>query len=255
MLLIHLITDLGNTDPYLSQFSGQLHKHLQNFRIASQLTGIKPYDIREGAHVLQNAYRHFPEHTIHIAHINILEGKKRVLLCAHNNHYFISFDHGLLPLALSVPADELFLLNEEWIEPDDSMRFVAIARACSLLERKFSLKDIGTIPDRIVPSKGFEPFLNDKRIQAIVQHVDHFGNLILNIKKTFWNTLGLSYDVTLLINRMECRGITDTPEAIEDGEIFCFFNNSDLLVVSLRNGNASRMLGVLVDDSVVIALK
>lgn len=252
MLLIHLITDLGNTDPYLSQFTGQLYKHLQQFRMVSPLTGIKPYDIREGAYVLQNTYRHFPERTIHIAHVNVLEGQKKVLLCEHQGHYFISFDHGMLPLALSVSSENIYELQKEWIEANDPMRFIAIARACSLIERQFALKDIGHIPDRIVSLKGFSPMRNGNIIQAIVIHIDLFGNLVLNINRIFWKEQQLNDDVSILINRMESRGITENPERIEEGDICCYFNSNEQLMVGIRNGSASNMLGIQVDDAVVL---
>lgn len=252
MLLINLITDLGNSDHYLSYLTGQLHKHLQNFKIAGLNASIRPFDVRHAAFVLQNGYMHFPEKTIHLVHVNSVEANNRIVFCEFNNHYFVSFDNGILPLALNVTSEDLFVLQDEFLEKNDAAYSISLSRICSFIERKYSLSDIGERTDKIVKSNWFVPVINDNIIRATVIHVDHFGNIVLNITREFFASVFKSGQVSFQINRIEVPQLCNNINDVEEGDIACFFNADGFLEIAVKKGIARKLLGIDLDQTVYL---
>src|SRR5579872_1422361 len=99
MALVTITSDLGIRDFYLAALKGAIIHSSGCAEIIDITHSIKPYDIKEAAFTLRNAFRHFPGGTIHIVHVNSTEKPGKLLLAVVEHHYFITFDNGFLSLA------------------------------------------------------------------------------------------------------------------------------------------------------------
>lgn len=108
MPIVTLTTDFGVRDFYAGALKGALLRRSPGLQMVDISHDIKPFDIVQGAYVVQHAWPEFPEGTIHIIGVNCVYDKPhRFLAARRHGHYFIAPDNGLLTL-----------LFPDWPDPD-----------------------------------------------------------------------------------------------------------------------------------------
>ena len=70
MPIITLTSDWGTKDHYLASVKGAILKQIPDARIIDISHHITPHNLTEAAFILRNAYRDFPEGTVHIVGIS-----------------------------------------------------------------------------------------------------------------------------------------------------------------------------------------
>ena len=101
MKIITLTTDLGLKDHYVASLKGNILRQFPDCQIIDISHQITKYSIPEAAFVFKNAYKEFPEGTIHILGVKP-EADKQVkhIAIEHNNHFFIGADNGQFSIIL-----------------------------------------------------------------------------------------------------------------------------------------------------------
>ena len=88
-----------------------------------------------------------------------------------------------------------------------------------------------------------------------VIHIDHYGNLITNIKHTdYLEIQKINGQVTfqIQIGREIFDRLHEGYDAVDPGECFVFFNSEKVLQIGINMGRASELLGIRMDASVYI---
>ena len=73
MGLITLISDWGRNDYYTAAVKGMIYKHHPDANIVDITHDINPFDVDQAAYVIRNAYKSFPDKTVHIIGVNTEE--------------------------------------------------------------------------------------------------------------------------------------------------------------------------------------
>ena len=90
MSIITLTSDFGLKDYAVGALKGYIFKLIPNANIVDISHYIEPFNILQTAYVLRNAYKYFPENTIHIIAVdNELHSEKNLLVMKYQNQYFI----------------------------------------------------------------------------------------------------------------------------------------------------------------------
>ena len=86
-------------------------------------------------------------------------------------------------------------------------------------------------------------------------HVDRYGNLITNIdKRTFDKlTMGKSYFITF--GRETSQRIHNGYFDVDPGDCFVIFNSRGLMEIGIKQGNASKLLGMEYDSNIIINIR
>ena len=225
--IITVTTDFGLIDGYVATMKGVILSICPNVTLVDISHAVPPYDVMHGAFVLGTSHRYFPADTINLAVVDPGVGSARnpILLVTPHGRY-IAPDNGLLthvliengiqqmaahqqgdrsvafmePLDVSLPKKcQAFLLNrpEYWLEPvSDTFHgrdiFAPVAAHLASGVPAYRLgSPLSHIKCRYVPF----PTTSHSPISGNVMHIDHFGNLISNIRME--NRQGMTLEVLI----------------------------------------------------------
>ena len=80
MPIVTLTSDFGLNDYYVASIKGAMLCENQTLNIVDITHNINNYDIVQASFIIKNAYKNFPEGTIHILSVNNFYSKKRRFL-------------------------------------------------------------------------------------------------------------------------------------------------------------------------------
>ena len=99
MAIVTLTTDFGHKDYSVSVIKAALIQKITKVKIIDISHQITPYNLSETAYILKNAFRSFPEGTIHIIGVESEWTPENIhLVMEIQGHYFIGADNGILSL-------------------------------------------------------------------------------------------------------------------------------------------------------------
>jgi len=256
MAIITLTTDLGLKDHYVGVVKGSILRQCPEATIVDISHLIPPYDIMEAAFTLRNAFKDFPEGSIHIVGVNPeIEVDSDHLIVAYQGHYFIGADNGLFSLILDEPADEIYELNINPTEEDLTFPTKDVfAKAACHIAMGGTPAMIGKQVDEFKQRMPFQAVSQDNVIKGIVIHIDHYGNVITNVEETLFKAFGRGRDFTIEFRgghydiKQMSKAYSDMPE----GEKLAIFGSSGLLEISINKGDAAQLLGMKKSDTIRI---
>jgi S-adenosylmethionine hydrolase len=272
--IITLTTDFGYDDAYTAAVKGAILSINPEANIVDISHSIRPQNILQAAFILGIAYRFFPKQTIHMAIVDpgVGSGRQGIILKTPSA-FFVAPDNGIL----SYIIDDLFSVESSslpeqthdlkeiifkkgleaaaitdprfWRHPVSSTFhgrdiFAPVAAGLSL---GISLYEFGEKINSLhilpIPKPSLDP---EGNLVGQVLHVDHFGNLVTNIRS---NDLP-GKDVVIEVAGYCIQGISDY-YAQKEG-VMAIVGSSGYLEVSLRDGSACDFLGAAVGDDIKV---
>ncbi len=192
--VVTLLTDFGTRDWFAAVLKGVILGMEPGATVVDITHEIPPFAVREGAFVLQAAWKHFPPGTVHVAVVDPGVGTpRRALLVACGGHYFLGPDNGLLTPVLGRGCRVWSLTCRRPGEGGRTFdgRDVFAPAAARLLG--------GTTPNalgrRVAAGKtlvrlaGFSARLRGTKLTGTVQYTDRFGNRITNLGENALRTI------------------------------------------------------------------
>jgi S-adenosylmethionine hydrolase len=253
--VIGLFTDYGGDDPYMAQLKGVILSINPTARLLDITHTVTPFNVTEGAYLLDQSAEEFPSGTIFVAVVDPHVGTDRnpILLETAKGKFFIGPDNGLFTRVL---AREGF--SRAWIL--DKPEFFRAGD----VSRTFHGRDIfgpvaahlaeGTDPERLgtpvktlitLPDK--EPTFSDGLISTEVLHIDRFGNLLLNLPEDSDIAAKLKEGnlVKISIGRESYSApLVKTYGDVDKGRLLLLYGGNGLLEISMNQGSAARRLKV-----------
>lgn len=257
--LIALLTDFGTKDSFVGTMKAVILGINPDARIVDLTHDISPQSVDEAAYVLWSSYKFFPRGTVFVSVVDPGVGTKRKIICARgNDHIFLGPDNGILKyLASDGQLRETRVVNTmKYSLPHVSSTFhgrdifAPIAAQLSLglkqerLGRRVQMRPSGKEFIDIGPRP-------EGKLSGKVIYVDHFGNLITNLRLT----PGTTQRWKNVRVRMRDRVIKGLSRSYSDGSPrgpVALVNSSGLLEIGLRNGNAARFLKATAGEKVAI---
>lgn len=254
MALITITSDLGTRDHYLAALKGAIYCNGVNVPIVDITHSIKPFDLKEAAFIVRNAYRHFPKGSIHIVHINASNGSARLLLAVADGHYFITFDNGFLSLAFDKTPHETYEINEELLENNPLLNQEAIGKVVNLLVQEYKPTDFAHLTTETRNLMLMQPITTAASIRGTVIHIDNFSNAVVNITRSMFEQFTGSKRFTIQANAGSSRLISNDYSEVDEGDMVCLFNASGYLEIAINKGKAENLLGLKIDSPVLVML-
>ena len=276
MSIITLITDFGNKDHFVAKIKGEIYSNYDNAKIVDISNNVSPFNIMEAAYILENAYKSFPDKTVHIIDVDsekTLEKKHIVMYL--DNHFFISSDNGILSiLCQNINPEKIYeiIIHDELDKIDSSTKI--FSKVACHLAKGGKPELIGKEINEIKPVKNLKPFINEDSSQIIssVIYIDNFGNVITNLKKNVFDEIrkGRSFEISVrnykfkkIYNKYTDIVNYEIPidQRNDEGKGLVVFNSSDLLQISIYRSNpqnvgtASSLMGLKIYDSVTISFE
>lgn len=253
MQIVTITTDLGQSDYYLGALKGALLTNCIDIQLVDIATGIAHYNIKQASYVLRNAYPYFPKGTIHIMNINAAETAGRMLCIKHQDHYFIVFDNGCVPLIFgSVPTDT-YVVNEDIAESSSLLYTEGLSNVINALMHNLGLPKIGSLTHQVKENRWMLPQSAPGMIKGTVQYIDQYGNAITNITREVYDQCIGERKIKVQFGMYEIYELSrDYADDKKGGDALCFFNAEGKLEIALNKYIAANMLSLKLDTSSIL---
>ena len=190
MAIITLTTDFGYKDHFVGAIKGTILNNLPETNVVDISHAISPFNIQECAYILKNAYRSFPEGTVHVVGVDSeLSIENQHIAVQVDGHYFVSANNGVISLITSeINPDKIVEINIPNSNSGSFPVFNIFAQVACHIARGGKLEVIGKPFDDLKELREFEPRIinNGNSITGNVIYIDNYGNVITNIQKSLF---------------------------------------------------------------------
>ena len=273
MPLITLTTDFGLRDYFVGAVKGALYTELEDARIVDISHQITPFNITETSYIIKNAYVNFPKGTIHVIGVDAelsVENKPIALLL--DGHYFICSDNGIMSMITSEIRPEKIV--EITIQKTYEKRYTTLdvfVKVASHLARGGTLEVVGNKIETIKEITEVQPVVNaeNTQISGNVIYIDNYGNVVSNISKKLFTTVGKgrkfeisarNYTFDKIMQNYNDVVDYSIPQELrhDEGKKLAIFNSAGFLEISIyksnvkTEGGATSLLGLKYHDNITI---
>jgi len=253
MAIITLTTDFGEKDHFVGAVKGAIFCELPDANIVDITHSIAPFHITEASYIIKNAYKSFPEGTIHIIGIDSeLTPDNRHIALKLDGHYFICANNGILSLIASefVPEKMVEINIHDKVETNFPVLDVFV-KVAGHLARGGTLEVIGKSVPEIKQLKDLEPYYNGDtgQIKGNVLYIDNYGNVVTNITRKLFEKVGKGRKFNIRARTASFTEIFNTySDAInfeaenvsrEDGKKLAIFNSGGYIELAIYKSNPS----------------
>jgi S-adenosylmethionine hydrolase len=252
MRIVTLTSDFGSENSYIASLKGAVFSGNTECQIVDITHEISNFELAEGAFVLENTYKFFPENTINILAVNCFYSDKlRILVLNKDGYYFIAPDNGILSLIFDeIDVNELYSFDYYPSLMDFSK---IISKIIDQILSGSDLNTTGLEVENFVRRISLKPVISADTIGATVLFCDKFGNLILNLKKETFQKIQSDRRFKIFYSpRNYFDVISKNYTDVGIGDELCFFNSSGNLEIAVYMGNASELLGLAKDSPVQV---
>lgn len=276
MSLITLTTDFGLKDHFVGAVKGAIYTELPEATIVDISHDISPFNIAETAYIVKNAYRSFPEGSIHIIGVDSeLNDETNHIALKLDNHYFICPNNGVISvIASEFRPEKIVEINiHDRVESSFPVLDVFVKVACHL-KRGGTLEVIGKEISDYKKITDLQPVISTdgNKITGSVIYIDNYGNAITNIDRKLFDRIGRGRTFELLADRYPFKMIYEKYSDIidynvpigqrhHDGSRMAIFNSANLIEIAIFRssietyGGASSLLGLKYRDQLTITFE
>ncbi len=258
MPIVTLTTDFGHKDYSVSVIKGALMQQISDITIIDISHEISPYNPSETAYILKNAFRSFPDGSIHIIGVESEWTPENVhLVMEFEEHYFICSDNGILSMIKDdVAATKIVEINIHGKIVSAFPVFDIFINVAAHIARNGKLEVIGKSVKEIKELTDIKPVINKDKNQILgsVIYIDNYGNLITSIKESLFLEIGKSRNFTIFARSVKFKKIFKSySQAIdfnlpkgkreEDGKKIALFNSAGHLELAVYKSNPQTVGG------------
>ncbi|MCB0195841.1 MAG: SAM-dependent chlorinase/fluorinase [Anaerolineae bacterium] len=253
--IITLTTDFGQSDGYVGAMQGVILTICPSAKITHLTHNIPPQNIRVGAFVLYQTFSFYPSHTVHCVVIDPGVGSERRAIAVQTREgIFVGPDNGVLSLALAETTirKAVVLTNPTFQVANVSDTFHGrdiFSPAAAHLAKGVPIDALGD-PITDLVQLDFRTTLDAG--QARIIHVDHFGNLVLDLRA---QDIDDPAAATFTVGSTVITSLSRTFADVEEGELLAYTGSTrNHIEIAVRNGNAAQALDLQQGDVVQVSL-
>lgn len=252
-MIVTLTTDYGLADGYVAAMKGAMLGVAPEVRFVDVTHHVPPQDVMEGAFVLRQAARAFPEGTVHLAIVEPGTSHRPLAarfrpLGATGDHVYVGPDTGMVSLLSDEPPSRVVVLDrpEYWRAPGTSAfkgRDV-YAPVAAALASGAALRDVGTQIEEITRLRWALPRVDSQGIEGWVVHVDRYGNCITNIPRETVEAHRSGRPIRVYAGSTILRRVTNVVRADAGPEPLAIYGSGDTLEIRTGKGHAAQLLSL-----------
>lgn len=258
MAIITLTTDFGEKDHFVGAVKGAIYTELEDVKIVDISHSISPFHLHEAAYIIQNAYKSFPEGTIHVIGVDSeLNPENKHIALLMDGHYFVCADNGIISLLTAeMRPEKIVEINIHDRVTSNFPVLDVFVKVAGHLARGGTLEVIGKSISEIKEVTAIRPVVNKNESQIIgnIIYVDNYGNVISNITEKLFEKVGRGRKFVINARSNQISKIhTRYSDAInfdlppdrreEDGKKLAIWNSSSYLELAIYKSNPSSVGG------------
>lgn len=254
-MFIALLTDFGTKDYFVGAMKGVVLSINPDAQIVDITHDIEPQNIRSAGFTLANCYRDFPQKTIFVSVVDPGVGSdRRAVVVETKSYYFVAPDNGLLSFVLANETDfrAFELTNPNYFRPNVSQTFHGrdiFAPVAAWLSTGIDIKEFGREVSDIIRFEISSPNrISDNEIEAEIIYIDHFGNVITNLKSN-----DLTERFTVEINNQKIETHQTNYAQAKANELFTIWGSAEYLEIVAYQNSASNILKAEIGDKIIVS--
>jgi S-adenosylmethionine hydrolase len=251
MALITLTTDFGLEDEYVGVLKGVILSTYPKATVIDITHQVPPHDITHAAYLFESVYPFFKPGTVHVLVVDPGVGSFRDILAVRAaGQYVIAPDNGVLTLLVANDAVEsaVKVTNSQYFLTSVSATFhgrdifapvaaqLAQGLDMSRLGPKVGLRNLIRLPN-MFPQK--EP---DGSLLGKIVTMDHFGNLITNLKEKDISQLGPVTHIKKIwvhLGRRTILNVVNSYATVAKGRPLAIIGSRGYLEIAVNCGRAA----------------
>ena len=245
--VIALLTDFGTRDHYAGTMKGVVLGICPDVTLVDISHDVPAHDVLAGALELSAACPYFPSGTIFLAVVDPGVGSSRRGIAAEAGDFrFVAPDNGLLTAVFDehLPKRVVELTERKYARPTVSRTFEGrdrFAPAAAWLGKGIDLTALGRPAGAIHRLEIPQPLVESDRIEGEVVRVDHFGNLVTNIRRKAFETLATG-PLDIRVGAHQVPRVVSTYADASPGEVCALFGSTDHLEIAANGDSAAAVL-------------
>lgn len=257
---ITLTTDFGHVDHFAGVMKGVILGIAPRARIVDITHDVRAFEMSEGAFVIAETYRYFPEKTVHVVVIDPGVGSaRRPILAETAGQFFVAPDNGVLSMIFSrEPTRKVrHVTNEKYFRHPVSRTFQGrdvFAPVAAHLAAGVPAARFGKTIDDYVRLTFDKPTRTGKRVwTGVVLKVDRFGNLITNLHaEEFPEIRTRPFELSAGLRQIS--RLASTFSDGEPGEFLVIVGSSGFVEIATNQDSAAKLLGCATGSPVELTL-
>ncbi|MGL2966273.1 SAM hydrolase/SAM-dependent halogenase family protein [Flavobacterium sp. XGLA_31] len=270
MSIITLTTDYGLKDHFVGALKGKLLSEFPEATLVDISHDIDPFNVAETAYIIGAAYSSFPKGTVHLIGVDIeLNTENQHIAMQWNDQYFLCADNGILSMLIQkIVPQKIVAINIHDRLPSDATDLDVFVKVACHLAKGGLLNVIGKEIKTIKEVTELQATVQENQIKGHVIYIDHLGNVVTNIPKKLFLTIGIGrpYEVrfknqtikTILPKYSDIGASEKYPLKDYEGQKLAIFNEAGFLEIAIFRsnpetvGSASSLLGLNYRDVITI---
>src|SRR5690554_2960321 len=194
MAIITLTTDFGEKDHFVGAVKGAIYTEMEDAKIVDISHSVSPFHLHEAFYIVQNAYKSFPNGSIHIIGVDSeLNPENKHIAVFMDDHYFICADNGIMSLLTAeIRPEKIVEINIHDRIISNFPVLDVFVKVAGHIARGGTLEVIGRATSGMKEMTGIRPVVNKNESQIIgnIIYIDNYGNAISNISKKLFDQVG-----------------------------------------------------------------
>ena len=262
MSIITLLTDFGTDDEYVGLMKGVILSINPSATIVDITHGINRQNIAQAAYTIFSGYPYFPAGTVHLIVVDPGVGTRRRLLALKlETHVFIAPDNGVLTLLISHKKVSSLnqVINPKYFGASISPTFHGrdiIAPVGAHIANGLDVSELGPeidVSDAVYLDKLEAQCTEKGELKGEVVAIDHFGNLITNIKSEQLSEClpaGPAANIRIKLGSKVIGGLADTYGSMPAQTPSALIGSRGYLEIAINKDNAAQCLNAQAGDKV-----
>ncbi len=249
MAIVTLISDFGTKDYYSGAMKGNLLSLNPGIQIIDITHEIESHNIIEAAWVLRNIHKTFPPGSFHIAYVKNHELNQPLIVFKLEHRYYIGPNNGLFSLVFDNLNSEVFEMSGQMVQSP----FYHISELIHNIRTGTPLAECTAKTTKLLTRLNIQPIVQENQIRASIIHIDKYGNVIVNLDKTLFDTIRKERPFKIYFKHSD--PITRISSSYADGTVgepISIFNMHGNMVIATIMGNAAEELGLNKDETIQI---
>ncbi len=253
MHIVSITTDFGLQDYYVAELKAHILQRSTSIQLIDVSHSIDSHDIVQAAHFLDNVFRSFPVGSIHLVAVyNYYDKKSSFIVVQREGHFFVGPDNGVFSLIFEdLKPEEVVRLDSDEVS-NKSIAEILSWTVGKIIEGK-KLNEIGSKIESINQKMGIKPVVTSSQIRATIIHIDHYENVIINLKRDQFEKLRRGREFQLYYKQTDpVMRISEDYADVPITDVMCLFNSAGYMEIGINMGKASSMLNLNKNETIQI---
>jgi S-adenosyl-L-methionine hydrolase (adenosine-forming) len=240
-MIITLTTDFGLSDPFVGIMKGVILGITPDAQLVDISHDIRSYDTTEAAFMIENAYRYFPEGTVHVVVVDPGVGStRRPIAASSHGQFFVAPDNGVLSTVLQ--NETYHIQNSGLFLKSVSQTFHGrdiFAPVAAHLASGTPLETVGTRISDFIKKPLPVPRREGRKLVGTILRIDKFGNVVTNVRRS-----DLSSGFTMRVAGTPITRLCANFSEAEPGEFFAVEGSTGYIEIALNQASAADRLNL-----------